>query len=79
MAEKAAQGDDQIAGSGREEILDERRQRDDRVERRRRPPRQVREELLTDRQNRFFTAYMLKAKQRMKIDVNREALQRAVG
>jgi peptidyl-prolyl cis-trans isomerase D len=36
-----------------------------------------REELLTDRRNRFFTAYMEKAKQKMKIDVNREALQRA--
>ena len=37
-----------------------------------------REELLTDRRNRFFSAYMVKAKQKMKIDVNREALQRAV-
>jgi peptidyl-prolyl cis-trans isomerase D len=37
-----------------------------------------REEMLTDRRNRFFSAYMLKAKQRMKIDVNREALQKAV-
>jgi peptidyl-prolyl cis-trans isomerase D len=36
-----------------------------------------RDELLTDRRNRFFTAYMGKAKQKMKIDVNREALQRA--
>jgi peptidyl-prolyl cis-trans isomerase D len=36
-----------------------------------------REELLTDRRNRFFAAYMGKAKQKMKIDVNREALQRA--
>ena len=35
-----------------------------------------REELLTDRRNRFFSAYMVKAKQKMKIDVNREALQR---
>jgi len=38
-----------------------------------------REELLNDRRNRFFSAYMLKAKQKMKIDVNRESLQRAVG
>jgi hypothetical protein len=38
-----------------------------------------REELLNDRRNRFFSAYMVKAKQRMKIDVNRETLQRAVG
>lgn len=38
-----------------------------------------REELLTERRNRFFGSYMVKAKQRMKIDVNRETLQRAVG
>jgi peptidyl-prolyl cis-trans isomerase D len=37
-----------------------------------------REELLGDRRNRFFNAYMLKAKQKMKIEVNREALQRVV-
>ena len=36
-----------------------------------------REELLTDRRNRFFSAYMAKAKQKMKIDVNKESLQRA--
>ena len=36
-----------------------------------------REELLADRRNRFFSAYMAKAKLKMKIDVNREALQRA--
>ena len=36
-----------------------------------------REELLTDRRNRFFSAYMIKAKQKMKIEVNRESLQRA--
>jgi len=38
-----------------------------------------REELLNDRRGRFFSAYMAKAKQRMKIDVYREALQRVVG
>jgi parvulin-like peptidyl-prolyl isomerase len=38
-----------------------------------------REELLTDRRNRFFSAYMAKAKQKMKIEVNRETLQRAAG
>jgi peptidyl-prolyl cis-trans isomerase D len=38
-----------------------------------------REDLLTDRRNRFFSAYMVKAKQRMKIEVNRETLQRAIG
>jgi peptidyl-prolyl cis-trans isomerase D len=37
-----------------------------------------REELLNDRRNRFFSAYMVKAKQKMKIEVNRESLQRAV-
>jgi parvulin-like peptidyl-prolyl isomerase len=37
-----------------------------------------REELLTDRRNRFFSAYMVKAKQKMKINVNRESLQKAV-
>ncbi len=37
-----------------------------------------REELLTDRRNRFFGAYMMKAKQRMKIEVNRESLQKAI-
>jgi peptidyl-prolyl cis-trans isomerase D len=38
-----------------------------------------RTQLLTDRRNRFFSAYMVKAKQKMKIDVNRETLQRAIG
>ena len=38
-----------------------------------------REQLLTDRRNRFFSAYMVKAKQKMKIEVNRESLQRAIG
>ena len=37
-----------------------------------------REELLADRRNRFFSAYMVKAKQKMKIEVNRETLQRVV-
>ena len=37
-----------------------------------------RADLLTERKNRFFGAYMAKAKQRMKIAVNRETLQRAV-
>jgi peptidyl-prolyl cis-trans isomerase D len=35
-------------------------------------------DMLTDRRNRFFSAYMGKAKAKMKIDVNREALQRVV-
>jgi len=38
-----------------------------------------REELLADRKNRFFGAYMVKAKEKMKIQVNRAALQRVVG
>ena len=38
-----------------------------------------RDEHLAERRNRFFSAYMLKAKQKMKIDVNRESLQRVVG
>jgi hypothetical protein len=36
-----------------------------------------REELLNERRNRFFSAYMVKAKQKMKIEVNQESLQRA--
>ena len=38
-----------------------------------------REELLADRKNRFFSAYMTKAKQKMRIQVNRDAMQRVVG
>ncbi|MFN8066652.1 MAG: peptidyl-prolyl cis-trans isomerase [Vicinamibacterales bacterium] len=38
-----------------------------------------RTEILDDRRNRFFSAYMVKAKQKMKIDVNREALARVIG
>jgi peptidyl-prolyl cis-trans isomerase D len=38
-----------------------------------------RDELQNDRRNKFFSAYMVKAKQRMKIEVNREMLQRVVG
>jgi hypothetical protein len=37
-----------------------------------------REDLLNDRRNRFFSAYMVKAKQKMKIEVNRDALQKAI-
>jgi len=37
-----------------------------------------REELLSDRRNRFFGSYMMKAKKGMKIEVNREQLQKAV-
>lgn len=35
----------------------------------------LREQLLTERRNRFFSAYMSKAKQRMKIEINREVLR----
>jgi peptidyl-prolyl cis-trans isomerase D len=38
-----------------------------------------RDEQLAERRNRFFSAYMVKAKQKMRIDVNRESLQRVVG
>jgi len=38
-----------------------------------------REELLSDRRNRFYGSYMAKAKKNMRIDVNRETLQRVVG
>jgi peptidyl-prolyl cis-trans isomerase D len=38
-----------------------------------------RDELLSDRRNRFFSSYMVKAKKNMKIDVNRETLQRVIG
>lgn len=38
----------------------------------------LRDDMLNERRNRFFSAYMVKAKQRMKIEVNRENLQRVV-
>ena len=38
----------------------------------------LRQELLADRRNRFFTAYMTKAKQRMRIEINRDALQSVI-
>ena len=38
-----------------------------------------RTEILDDRRNRFFSAYMVKAKQKMKIEVNREAIAKAIG
>ena len=38
-----------------------------------------RDDLLADRRNRFFAAYMTKAKQKMRIEVNREAVQKLVG
>ena len=38
-----------------------------------------REELVANRRNQFFSAYMVKAKQSLRIQVNREVLQRIVG
>jgi len=38
-----------------------------------------RNEILEDRRNRFFSAYMVKAKQKMKIEVNRDAIARVIG
>jgi peptidyl-prolyl cis-trans isomerase D len=39
----------------------------------------LRDEMVNDRRGRFFAAYMQKAKQKMKIEVNRETLQRVTG
>jgi len=38
-----------------------------------------REELLNDRKNRFFSSYMQKAKQKMKIAVYRDVVQKTIG
>ncbi len=38
----------------------------------------LRQELLEDRRNRFFNAYMTKAKQRMRIEINRQAIQQII-
>jgi hypothetical protein len=38
-----------------------------------------REDLLNDRRNRFYSAYMTKAKQKMRIEVNRDVLQKVIG
>jgi peptidyl-prolyl cis-trans isomerase D len=39
----------------------------------------TRDDLVNERRNRFFNAYMVKAEQSMSITVNREALQRVLG
>jgi peptidyl-prolyl cis-trans isomerase D len=39
----------------------------------------LRIELLNERKNKFFAAYMTKARQRMKIDINRETIAQIVG
>lgn len=38
----------------------------------------LRQELIAEHRNRFFSAYMTKAKQRMKIEINRETLQQII-
>ncbi len=38
----------------------------------------LRDQLLNERRNRFFSAYMTRAKQRMKIEINRDALRQIV-
>ncbi|MBI3262998.1 MAG: peptidyl-prolyl cis-trans isomerase [Acidobacteria bacterium] len=40
---------------------------------------QLRDDLLAERRNRFFSSYMVKAKQRMEIQINREVLGRLIG
>jgi peptidyl-prolyl cis-trans isomerase D len=40
---------------------------------------QLRDEMLTDRRDRFFASYMQKVKQKIKIEVNTENLQKVVG
>ncbi len=39
----------------------------------------VRQNLLDERRIEFFTAYMVKARQRMKIELNREVLNSILG
>ena len=38
-----------------------------------------REQLITERRNRFFSAYMTKAKQNMKIEIRPDVVKRAIG
>ena len=40
---------------------------------------QMREELVSQRRDRFFSGYMLEAKKKLEIEINQETLQRAVG
>jgi parvulin-like peptidyl-prolyl isomerase len=40
---------------------------------------QTRDELLNQRRDRFFSGYMVKAKEKLKIQINQETLARAVG
>ena len=39
---------------------------------------QLRDELRGERKNRFYSAYMSKARERMKININREALAQVI-
>jgi parvulin-like peptidyl-prolyl isomerase len=38
-----------------------------------------RQEQIANKRNRFFSAYMVRAREKMKIELNREAVQRALG
>jgi peptidyl-prolyl cis-trans isomerase D len=40
---------------------------------------QIREELVNQRRDRFFSGYMVEAKKNLQIEINQETLQRAVG
>ena len=39
---------------------------------------QLRDQLRSERKNRFYSAYMSKARERMKININREALAQVI-
>ena len=39
----------------------------------------LRSEILNERKNKFFATYMTKARQRMKINVNRDTIAQIVG
>jgi hypothetical protein len=39
---------------------------------------QLREELLNERRNRFYSAYMTKAREKMRININRETLAQLI-
>jgi hypothetical protein len=40
---------------------------------------QMREELVNQRRDRFFSGYMVEAKKKLQIQINQDTLQRAVG
>ena len=39
----------------------------------------VKKDLIEERRNQFFTAYMVKARQKLKIEMNRDVLAQAIG